>query len=173
MAPFGSAALLVSPDSPSAPSITYRRLYDTAATATWETPESWTVTAVALVGSGNRSPDADLAAQPRDADHRVSPAGVEWTLPKYNLARLSVVERQEDGWYLVDDALGARHDIVFSTHPIVEYSIHPGQHDIMLAIDGPDGLTNWWLRGQDLTEIDLRADSFVWHGNHPAWASTE
>ena len=157
-------------------------------------PNGWDVTDIAVVGTHGLNNyqlvlavvedgdstvravgfDAELLTG-RDRSHDplaladapvISPAGMMWTLPSRLAGRLAVVEQRSDGWHLVADAGGMARDLVRSSHPIVGYAIDSAVHHIVIAVDGPDGITNWWIHGQHVERLNSNATALAWWGTH-------
>ncbi len=101
--------------------------------------------------------------------------GVRWSLPQRSRSGLLlVVEEREDGWYLVsytdaDRDRADRVELLRSSHAISSYSADGGGRNIVLAIDGPNGPSNWLVRDRVVTELEGSATSLAWLGRHSAW----
>lgn len=89
-----------------------------------------------------------------------------WMLPQWTPAGVTVVAERADGWYLVDDVRGERADLLRSSHPIVGYAVDQSARHVVLAVDGPTGIVNYWVSDDQIFELASTSRSMAWFGSH-------
>lgn len=191
----GNALFVLEPEQPTLDQeISLRLCCTSTAHARWTVPAEWAVTDITVIGTHGlddyrlvlavvegdditiRAIDLDAGlfrgfgqtrrAVDLTAAAVLNPPETTWTLPSRVAGGLAVVEHRPDGWYLLADALGRGHDLVRSSHPIVGYAIDSSGRHIAMAVDGPQGITNWWIHGSNTELLNSDATSFSWWGTH-------